>query len=63
MGRFKEVTIEEVQKIFPVLKQGFSPKEISVKTKCSLATISRIKNGRIRSNPKQRKKRGATVVY
>ena len=60
MGWYKDVTIEEVQKISSLLKQGFSPKERSVKTKSSPATISRIKNGRILSNPKQRKKRGAT---
>ena len=59
MGKLKEVSPEEIKKISSLLKQGLSPKEILNETNRSPATISRIKNGQIRSNPKQRKKRGA----
>ena len=60
MVKFKVVSPEEVQKISSLLKQGISPKEISKETNRSSSTISRVKNGQIRSNAKQRKKRGAT---
>ena len=56
MGKLKDVSPEEVQKISSLLKQGLSPKEILKETNRSLATISRIKNGQILLNPKQRKK-------
>ena len=48
MRRFKDVSVEEEQKISLFLKQGLCPKEISDETKRSPATISRIKNGQIR---------------
>ena len=58
MGRGRDLTVDSVRKVKICFQNNMKPKEIHQLYGFSLPTISRIKNGKLTSNPAKKKKRG-----